>query len=343
MSRENRAWWVREWHFDAMVESFGDAAELVWQACMDADPSSNGKYLKWIVGQVLRGQLNADAVQVRELLAQYDRCKSALSLPYRNIDNFKDYNALRATVDAATPRLTKRAAYRSELEALEECGALETLYRGPEGSICAPRSHDAMRLLGRGTKWCVAAEDSTWFNEYWSRGPGGLTVLLPKKGRKKLVFLPQGDFFGPNNRPLRFEEVRHDALFERLGERPQFQLALASSQRPLALAYFDSVVADAASLAARRVAEVSFADVPGLELLQLKDEPILIRRFLALLHRHFSRLELAYLIGLFGGLLDNECRAVLTNERAVGAETFSIAAARYASVVRGAEVNQVLA
>jgi hypothetical protein len=65
MSRENRAWWVREWHFDAMVQSFGDAAELVWQACLDADPTPNGKYLQWIVRQVLARNLNTLSTDVR--------------------------------------------------------------------------------------------------------------------------------------------------------------------------------------------------------------------------------------------------------------------------------------
>jgi hypothetical protein len=326
MGREKRVWWIREWHFDAIVLNFGDAAETVWQACLEADPTTNARYLQWIVRQVLRRNLNADVAAVRDTLAHHDRCKSALPLRSRNIDNFDNFADVAAAVSATSSRLGRRFAHRAELEAFEEDGSLETLFHGPEGKIVLVATHAAMRVVGRGTKWCVAAEDPCWFRDYWADGTGKFIVLMPKGGRKRIVHLPTACFFGADNAPLDFVQVWQDRLFARLFEVEDFQHWIALSQRPFALAYADQISAGAAAIAARRIADAVLPGTASVEPILLADDEELTSRFLAGQHRHFSRLEIAFLLKRFARLFDSESQKAVQSERQVGLNTFTIEA-----------------
>jgi hypothetical protein len=58
----------------------------------------------------------------------------------------------------------------------------KVLYNGPLGQLAVPETEEASCELGRGTKWCTAAEKNNMFDQYSDKGP--LYVWRDKNGEK---------------------------------------------------------------------------------------------------------------------------------------------------------------
>jgi hypothetical protein len=122
----------------------------------ELDPTPQKKYLGWLVRQAAAGLPRED---LADALAEFTA--NERFLPNRNLDSYSSPSALKAAVsDAQEARFSAKRDQYSGIE-----GAwLE--FKTPHYACYSVHSHQAMRKLGAGTKWCVTEEDPGHWEGY---------------------------------------------------------------------------------------------------------------------------------------------------------------------------------
>ena len=101
----------------------------------------------------------------------------------------KIYNADITSKDDAT-----------ENDPVESIPNVKILYKGPLGSLAVPETEEASKILGKGTKWCTAADNNNMFDEYNKAGP--LYVWKDKSGKKYQFHFVNLEFMDDKNDPI---------------------------------------------------------------------------------------------------------------------------------------------
>ena len=149
---------------------------------MHDDPSRNKQYTQWLVGQFLfYHRFQEDREAIKADLEIFDRVKQRMPAEQRDINRYKGYHELRAAIQPYIEVKSEREIEREEIARLKKF--IKVIYEGPEGRVYTPLNKDAAILLGRGTRWCTAATNSTnYFHTYDAQGP--LYVFITKDGKK---------------------------------------------------------------------------------------------------------------------------------------------------------------
>ena len=144
------------------------------------DPSSNNQYTVWIVRQYIANQFRLeDANRIYEALVTFSKLKNKLPVEQRDIGKFT-FHALEDLVDSYNNvKLGDTSVDGLNYEHIDE---MEVLYNGPYGKLIIPKTEKASKELGKGTKWCTAANKDNMFDEYSKNGP--LYVWIDKSGKK---------------------------------------------------------------------------------------------------------------------------------------------------------------
>ncbi len=139
-----------------------------------------GAYCKWLIKIYEAGYLiEEDYYKASEYLKLYDRFKHTLPIGQRNIDNINSLPELAEIIEPfeePSPELlsseeNKKLAY---VTSFEEC------------DLYIPYTYEQSRDLGRGTKWCTAAdskEGRETFKKYEAKG--SLYILISKLNPKE--------------------------------------------------------------------------------------------------------------------------------------------------------------
>ena len=162
----------------------GEMVETVFHRYRDADPTSKGLYLQWLLRQALKGDLPVeDLPKARETLEAFDRYKRRLAVDQRDVGR---HHSLADLWDAVAPFVLEDAP-TSNAEAdrreREEARAESTILLEQDGwTIAIPRTRRAASWWGRGTRWCTAGTSFNMFEKYNQDAP--LVVFLAPSSQK---------------------------------------------------------------------------------------------------------------------------------------------------------------
>ncbi len=151
---------------------------------VNSDPTSKpnklGVYCKWLLNLYLSGNLKfEDLYKATEYLKTFHRFKHTLPIEQRNINNIKKLSDLAKIIDVfhtLPPDLLSKSENFSK--AFNNSFEKYDLY--------IPDTYEQSRDLGRGTKWCTAAdseEGEEIFEEY--NNTGILYILISKTDPKE--------------------------------------------------------------------------------------------------------------------------------------------------------------
>lgn len=171
----------------------------VIDAAEEADPTANKQYVQWIVRQFTkRGMRYEDLYKLKADLSVFAKTKGQHKRLGINSDiNQYDWRSLADTAK----KLDDTEIADPETVSTTDVEGAKVLYNGPLGTLTVPETKEASCELGRGTKWCTAADNRNMFDHYNNQGP--LYIWHDKKLKTKFQFhFESGQFMDAQDNPI---------------------------------------------------------------------------------------------------------------------------------------------
>jgi len=158
----------------------------VMQQLRNADPTHNGKYLQWIIGQYIGKMFRLEDVpRVREQLTQFAELARRKRLDQSDLNKYT-YRTLTDALDAAVD------GGEGKVMDIDTTGC-HVMYNGPLGLLAVPQDEQAAINLGKGTSWCTARDgDDNMYDHY--ADTGSLFVWIGS-AKEKYQFHIDGVYF----------------------------------------------------------------------------------------------------------------------------------------------------
>ena len=191
------------------AEQIGDPG--IFNTLIQADPTARGgqpgNYAQWIIIHYLKAPDKPvyleDLPRLRGDLEIYNAHKARLQPEQRDINRFNPQ-----TLFSVIEPLQNKPKNKAEMV---DMGS-EKLYHDDSVIVLKVKNRDAMVKLGRGTRWCVAADSDNglgYYNSYTKDGP--LVLIHFKDGTRYLMHdtdkRSHAQFMDANDHPVKFEEM----------------------------------------------------------------------------------------------------------------------------------------
>jgi hypothetical protein len=200
-----------EYHRDITITKLGDKLvnaatrdrnqdiDTIISALEQMDPTTNNQYVEWLARQYIRGHFRLeDYPRINDVLFKFEKIKNKLE--QRDINQYT-FRSLEEVIDNEfNVELTTNS------DETNVPGA-KNLYNGPLGRLDIPKTEDAAKILGRGTKWCTAAEKNNMFHRYHIEGP--LYVWCDKAGDKYQFHFPSTQFMDSRDKTIPHEKLTY--------------------------------------------------------------------------------------------------------------------------------------
>jgi len=142
------------------------------------DPTKNLQYVPWLAKQLINEQFKfEDTARVKTILEHFETLKPRLAK--RDINQFSFYELDETIEQVLNPKIGIKEAKKQE-GTFPVVADSDVLYNGPFGQLAIPRTAQAAKELGSGTKWCTT--DAGPFKQYNREGP--LYVWRDRSGDK---------------------------------------------------------------------------------------------------------------------------------------------------------------
>ena len=145
----------------------------------------NKGYFTWLYNLVKNNQLkNEDFYKVKEYLRLYDKFINQIPNEFRDINKFKNINDLYDVIKQFEGGEDEISTSKtSEIKDIKK-NEVEKVFENSGWLIMIPKTERASCLIGKGTKWCTAADQSNnMFDHYNEDGP--LYVMVDKYNETK--------------------------------------------------------------------------------------------------------------------------------------------------------------
>ena len=154
-----------------------DPAKFIEWVADEIDPTGNSKYTKWIVSRFVdpNGGIRfvEDLSKLTEPMTRYARLTQSGVIPTsnRDINQFRNMNSFLDLMDQYAEKKTGREERQDEEQELIK-SRQAVLYKDTGAiKIMIPKTEEAAKYYGRGTRWCTAAENNNMFYYYNEKGP----------------------------------------------------------------------------------------------------------------------------------------------------------------------------
>lgn len=142
------------------------------------DPTVNLQYVPWLAKQLINEQFKfEDTKRVKTVLENFEKLKPRLAK--RDINQFSFYDLDETISQVLNPKIGIKEAKKQE-GTFPVVEGSAVLYNGPFGQLAIPKTAQAAKELGAGTKWCTT--DAGPFKQYNRDGP--LYVWRDRSGDK---------------------------------------------------------------------------------------------------------------------------------------------------------------
>ena len=187
------------------------------------DPSGKHKYINWFVKQLEKGEVHGgSAAMIIGMVDAIQKFHRYIHLiDKKDINQYKSYDDLRAVgnmaQDAYMKKEKQKETYSQDKEqATEESDVV--FDSGDKGIwVVRPDSEHASCFYGRGTKWCISAEEAqNYYDQYTERGKVFYFVLDRRRKNndplKKIAWVGNSsgefeEFFDAKDAPIRYNEA----------------------------------------------------------------------------------------------------------------------------------------
>ena len=187
------------------------------------DPSGNHKYINWFVKQLEKGEVHGgSAAMIIGMVDAIQKFHRYIHLiDKKDINQYKSYDDLRAVgnmaQDAYMKKEKQKETYSQDKEqATEESDVV--FDSGDKGIwVVRPDSEHASCFYGRGTKWCISAEEAqNYYDQYTERGKVFYFVLDRRRKNndplKKIAWVGNSsgefeEFFDAKDAPIRYNQA----------------------------------------------------------------------------------------------------------------------------------------
>ena len=227
--KPDEAWKI---HKGKLIEKFKtddsapkDASSLP-QEFIEADPTIEKTYLEWIISSYLRGGIKRFediASRTGPALKKYEYLKKNKTLP--KIEQFCGIVGCEKIVKKRNKKGEMKdeeiqipgledylGGFTDELKTFEieykvETKEYEKLVEDDEVLIVHPLTEQASCRYGKGTKWCVSADEGNMFEHYNKDGP--LYMFIPKKkqyaSEKYAIHINTENFMDEKDNPIKLD------------------------------------------------------------------------------------------------------------------------------------------
>jgi len=190
-----------------------DPSKFIEWVANTIDPTGNSKYTKWIITRFVdpNGGIRfvEDLSKLTEPLTRYAKLTQSGVIPTssRDINQFKNMNSFLNLMDQYAEKKTGREEKSNEEQELIKSGQA-VLYKDTGTlKIMIPKTEEAAKFYGRGTRWCTAGDKDNRFN-YYNR-QGRLYVLIFRGSGVKWQFhFESGQFMDEQDEPLAADLVK---------------------------------------------------------------------------------------------------------------------------------------
>ena len=177
---------------EAVKKYYPNIDDNTFMQLIQLDPTyrgnqSLGKYGKWLLNLYNKGNLPEESfADVTPLLNQFttyrNRVQNKDLNSYKTLDDLADVLASVVDDDSMlTPRQKVRFLknVKSGKTVLDKSDDYEVALDTPKFIVYIPHTHEASMKLGKGTSWCTAHENPSWYNHYTEDG-GKLYIVKNK-------------------------------------------------------------------------------------------------------------------------------------------------------------------
>ena len=219
---------------DAIAKTANTTPDNVLTQVEAIDPTKNKQYVLWLIKQLAQNQFElTDADTVHKMLNGFDKLKGRLPQHQRDVGQL-DYRTLAGIVNNAHhAELGTTGAVSSQTFPVVPDS--KVLYNGPLGQLSIPETEAASCELGRGTKWCTAANKDNKFEDYNEMGP--LYVWRDKNGEKYQIHFDAREVTDSSNRRLTNTEIlqlRKHPILSKLFAKEESSMLSQGDSMPLA-------------------------------------------------------------------------------------------------------------
>jgi hypothetical protein len=166
--------------------------DTIISALEQMDPTTNKQYVEWLARQYIKQQFRLeDYPRVNDVLVKFEQIKNKLA--QKDINQYT-FRSLEEVIDKEF-----NVELKDEVDDTDVPG-VKNLYKGSLGRLDVPMTKEAAKLLGKGTKWCTAAEKNNMFNYYSEKGP--LYVWRDKSGDKYQFHFETRQFMNSRDNPI---------------------------------------------------------------------------------------------------------------------------------------------
>ena len=190
-----------------------DPAKFIEWVADEIDPTGNSKYTKWIVARFVdpNGGIRfiEDLSKLTEPMTRYARLTQSGAIPAnsRDINQFKDMTSFLNLMDQYAEKKTGREERQDEEQELIKSGQA-VLYKDTGAlKIMIPKTEEAAKFYGRGTRWCTAGDKDNRFDYYNKQGPL-YDIIFRGSGVKWQFHFETGQFMDEQDLPLHPDLVK---------------------------------------------------------------------------------------------------------------------------------------
>ena len=160
----------------AAIQDGNEDIDTILNTLEETDPTRNKQYVEWLCKQYIAGQFRLeDYRRINDVLVKFENVKRRMQ--ERDINKYT-FHSLETEIDKIyNVKLNIKSPNQED-----QIPGVKVLYNGPLGTLSIPETQDAAKILGKGTKWCTAADTNNLFNKYNKDGP--LYVWKDKNGEK---------------------------------------------------------------------------------------------------------------------------------------------------------------
>ena len=171
------------------------------------DPTPNKQYVEWLCKQYIAGQFRLeDQPRIRQVLTHFKQYQPRMAI--KDINRYTFHSLDDAIDEIINPDIgNEKANIANTFKVVPDS---EVLYNGPHGQLAIPKTEEASKELGRGTKWCTAADNDNLFDEYNSDGP--LYVWRGRNGKKFQIQFESGQVMDDKDHQVDEETLNYFRL-----------------------------------------------------------------------------------------------------------------------------------
>jgi len=184
-----------------------DPSKFIEWVADEIDPTGNSKYTKWIISRFVdpNGGIRfiEDLSKLTEPMTRYAKLTQSGVIPANNrdINQFKNMNSFLDLMDQYAEKKTGREERQGEEQELIKSGQA-VLYKDTGAiKIVIPKTEEAAKFYGRGTRWCTAGDNDNQFDYYNEQGPL-YNIIFRGSGVKWQFHFETAQFMDEQDEPL---------------------------------------------------------------------------------------------------------------------------------------------